>query len=147
MAAIPVALSGVVYDVYGRTQGRVVIFGELSLFGVGVGGGPIIPPGQPPAGGDAHPEHPIYYPPHPSHPIYNPGGPPGSAPPGFWGGGMGPGVKPQPPFPPKPEEPPENPGIVKPPPEDGGWGWSPQYGWGYFPGDQNPGPKAAAPKK
>jgi hypothetical protein len=36
-------------------------------------------------------------PPHPSHPIYNPGGPPGSSPPGYWGGGMGPGVKPQPP--------------------------------------------------
>ena len=56
--------------------------------------------------GNAHPDHGLPgpqppfpgqgQPPHPSHPIYNPGGPPGSSPPGYWGGGMGPGVKPQP---------------------------------------------------
>jgi hypothetical protein len=60
--------------------------------------------------GPVYPSHPIWRPdlgiwggpfdpPRPSHPIYNPGGPPGSSPPGFWGGGMGPGVKPQPPWP------------------------------------------------
>lgn len=80
-------------------------------------------------------------PPYPSHPIYNPGGPPGSSPPGFWGGGMGPGVKPQPPW---PEEPPP----VEPPAEEGGnwvWAWSPQLGrwvWVKVPGEGEAGPKA-----
>ena len=138
MAAVPVAISGVLYDKHGRTQQAVVLMGELTLYGLSVGGGPIIPP---PSGGagDAHPEHPIYYPPYPSHPIYNPGGPPGSAPPGFWGGGMGPGVKPQPPM---PTEPPVPPDVVKPPPADGGWGWVPPYGWAYFPKPNEPTPKA-----
>ena len=61
-----------------------------------------------PLGAGPHPEHPIYNPPpgggggggaHPEHPItYPPSiwGPP-TMPPGFWGGGMGPGVSPQPP--------------------------------------------------
>jgi hypothetical protein len=89
MAAVPVTIQGILF------------FSD-----VGVGGGPM--PGGPPLGiwpnppeGQAPiPSHPIAPggpPPYPSHPIYNPGGPPGSSPPGFWGGGMGPGVKPQPP--------------------------------------------------
>lgn len=59
-------------------------------------------------------------------------------PPGFWGGGMGPGVKPQPPFPPSgnvPSHPIEEPPKVPPPegyewqqvysaPTEGGWTWS-----------------------
>ena len=70
---------------------------------------PVVPPGG------AWPQPP--QPPYPSHPIYNPGGPPGSSPPGFWGGGMGPGVKPQPPWP-------ETPPPIEPPTEEGGnWVW------------------------
>jgi len=196
MAAIPVMIQG------------VMVFSDL-----GVGGGPM--PGGPGGPGGAHPEHPIYYPPYPSHPIYNPGGPPGSMPPGYWGGGMGPGVKPQPPFPgqpplgiwgppdmppgywgggmgpgvkpqPHPEHPivlppdglpPGSPPVViwpnppegqapipshpivlpppptegttpdggKPPPADGGWGYHPVYGWGYFPPGGKPGPAPGAP--
>lgn len=34
------------------------------------------------------------------------------------------------------------PDVVKPPPPpEGGWGWSPQYGWGFFPGPGQPEPK------
>lgn len=120
MAAVELTFSGVLYDKYNRTTQNVVLIGEASLTGVGVGGGPIIPPGQPPSGG--HPEHPIFYPPYPSHPIYNPGGPPGSSPPGFWGGGMGPGVKPQPPT----EQPPE---PIEPPVEWKAVWAGPEQGW------------------
>ena len=128
MAAVEVTISGVLYDKLSRTTRPCVLIGEASLTGLEIGGGPM-----PPGGGDsgAHPEHPIYNPPG----IW---GPP-TMPPGFWGGGMGPGVKPQPhpehpiALPPIPTEPPDNPEEPKPPPEDGGWGWHPEYGWGYFP--------------
>lgn len=117
------------------------------------------------------PTHPIYlpvYPAHPiapggspgvpTHPIYNPPsiwGPP-TMPPGFWGGGMGPGVKPQPrpehpialpPGPPDGGAPPAG-GGAKPPPPGGGWGYHPEYGWGYFPPSSDkpqPGPPATSP--
>jgi hypothetical protein len=84
MAGIPVTIQG------------IISFSDLS-----VGGGPM--PGGPPlgiwGGGNV---------PMPSPPIANvPGAPgyqpplgiwgPGQMPPGFWGGGMGPGVRPQPP--------------------------------------------------
>jgi hypothetical protein len=46
-----------------------------------------------------------------------------------------PGLQPPPDIPTTPSEP-------KPPPADGGWGWSPDYGWGYFPP-----PGSARPKK
>jgi len=104
-------------------------------------------PGEPPTGGG----EPVY----PSLPIYNPGGPAGSYPPGFWGGGMGPGVKPQPPVegsepkpehpiyyppgtePPTTEPPPTGEGgqpshpINLPPSENGYWImiWVPSEGW------------------
>lgn len=77
MAEVPVTLSGVLFDKTNRTQQLVTFMGLASLTGVGVGGGPIIPPDEgqkPPLG---------FW------------GPP-DMPPGFWGGGMGPGVKPQP---------------------------------------------------
>lgn len=78
MAAVMIQISGVLYDKLSRTERPVLLQGSGSLIGVGVGGGPI-EPGQPPS--DAHPEHPIYYPPgsqpHPEHPIY---WPPGSQP-------------------------------------------------------------------
>jgi hypothetical protein len=37
-----------------------------------------------------------------------------------------------------PDQPPSTPTEGKPPPEAGGWGWVPDWGWGYFP---NPGGK------
>ncbi|HEY4384162.1 MAG TPA: hypothetical protein VGN34_06765 [Ktedonobacteraceae bacterium] len=97
----------------------------------------VIPPG---AIGPGVPTHPIVLPPPaPSHPIVippdaiEPGVPehpivippplgiwgPGQMPPGFWGGGMGPGVKPQPP------------GEGSPPAIEENWDWvySPYYGW------------------
>lgn len=134
MAAVPVSLSGVLYDLTARTTQRVVFIGDASLSDVGVGGGPIIPPGTSP---------PVVWPgPGPSHPIVLPGDP-------SWGGGgqpppsgahpshpiYYPGAHPEHPIviPEPPTEPPDPPDEVKPPPEDGGWGWHPDYGWGYFP--------------
>ena len=75
----------------------------------------VIPPG---AIDGAHPEHPIVLPPPLS--IW---GPP-TMPPGFWGGGMGPGVKPQPP----------TGGIGGGNPQDGKWVYSAIYGWVWDPG-------------
>lgn len=114
----------------------------------------------PPQGG-GRPEHPIYYPPqisggpgslppYPSPPIYNPPGiwGPPQMPPGFWGGGMGPGVRP-----PSSGGTPEHP-IYLPPVPPGGfpvlpelptkpeWGdmyvlvWNPKYGWIVVPVDE-----------
>jgi hypothetical protein len=88
---------------------------------------------QPPLGmwgpNDPRPTPPIYIPPEGSPPPLGIWGPP-DMPPGFWGGGMGPGVKPQP----HPEHP-----IVLPPdlpeetPEGGKieWktAWTPTTGW------------------
>jgi hypothetical protein len=81
MASVPVTIDGVLFDKYGRTTQLVRLMGEAVITGLGIGGGPIIPPesGQPPDSG-AHPEHPIYYPPHiwgptdprPTPPIYIP---------------------------------------------------------------------------
>lgn len=45
MAAVEVTISGVLYDKLNRTQQQVVLIGEGSLTGLGVGGGPM-PPGQ-----------------------------------------------------------------------------------------------------
>lgn len=124
MAAVPVALSGVLYDKQGRTQQPVVIFGELSLYGLGVGGGPIIPPpnGQPPGiwggGNEPFPTPPIHIPPQPGQP------------PGIWGGGnqpfptppifVPPNIPPSvtPPVPPSPGDP-----TTPLPPPAGAAGW------------------------
>jgi len=46
------------------------------------------------------------------------------------------------PVPQPPPDIPTNPTDPKPPPADGGWGWSPEYGWGYFPP-----PGSARPKR
>lgn len=123
MAAVEVTITGMLYDKINRTVQNVVLIGEASLTGVGVGGGPIIPPVQPPGGGSpGHPAHPIVLPgdpswgdPHPAHPIVLP--------------------------PPNLPGPPNGGEAVKPPPEEGGWGYFPSYGWGYFPGSSGPGPK------
>lgn len=122
MAEVPITINGVICDLYGRTiTGPIKLVGSAMLTGLGVGGGPIIPPDgggiQPPS--DAHPSHPIALPGdpwwgqdlHPAHPIVIPPG---------WGEGP-------------PVDPPPT-GGIKPPPPDGGWGYHPEYGWGYFPG-------------
>lgn len=111
MAAVSVTINGVICDLYGRTiTGPVKIVGELMYTDRQVGGGPIVPPDQPPDGGNGKP--PIDTGAHPSHPIALPGDP-------WW---------PQPPI-----NPPDPPTEGKPPPPEGGWGWHPEYGWGYFP--------------
>lgn len=69
MAAVEVTISGVLFDKLNRTSQQVVLVGEASLSGVGIGGGPIMP-GRPEYPG-AHPEHPIFYPPG----IWGPPGP------------------------------------------------------------------------
>lgn len=110
MAAVEVTISGMLYDRLNRTTQNVVLIGEASLTGVGVGGGPIQPPaggGQPPGGGQpGAPTHPIWGPPgsnfpdkpgyppvaghplpiRPEHPIQPPDGQPPS------GGGGQPGT-------------------------------------------------------
>jgi len=51
MAAVPVTISGVLYDKVGRTVQNVTLIGLASLTDLQVGGGPIIPeapPGTPP---------------------------------------------------------------------------------------------------
>lgn len=99
MAEVPVTISGVLYDKLDRTAKPVTLVGELSRTDVGIGGGPIVPPGGgeppiiwgppgpwptppihlPPGGGEPpvipglKPEHPIVLPPNtPSHPIVIP---------------------------------------------------------------------------
>ena len=128
MASVEITISGVLFDKHTRTTQQVVLIGEASLTGLGVGGGPVYPP----SGGGTPPG--IWGPPSglptPPIPIY-PGGTPN--PPGIWGpNDPRPGVGPI--IPPCPVDPPANPDEVKPPPPDGGWGWHPEYGWGYFPG-------------
>lgn len=88
MAAIPVTITGVLADKYGRTLQNVTLFGEMVRSDVGIGGGPIFPP---PGGGNGgngpHPEHPIVIPePPPTEPPS--GTPPADKPPpatGGWG--------------------------------------------------------------
>lgn len=72
MAAVPIAINGVIVDYYGRTiMGPVKIVGELVRSDVGIGGGPIIPPEGVPPGGDGKPPGiwggPID--PYPGHPL------------------------------------------------------------------------------
>lgn len=132
MSSVEVTVTGVLYDKLARTAQQVVLIGEATLTGVGVGGGPIIPPSKPPVQppvdpGYGYPEkpvdpgygYPVGGPPRPAHPIY--------LPPGIW---------PNPPegIAPLPEHP-----IVIPPPEGSPPStpafevkvfWTPQTGWG-----------------
>lgn len=115
MSAVEVTISGVLYDKINRTTQNVVLIGEATLTGLGVGGGPILPP-LPPGWG-------------------------GGKPPGIWGGGnegfpTPPIVTPKPPIEPPPD------GGDKPPPEAGGWGYVADWNqWGYFPGPNEARPK------
>lgn len=117
MAAVEVTISGMLYDKLARTTQNVVLVGEASLTGLGVGGGPIIPPSGGGGGGGGGGTG-IWGPtdPRPTPPIAGIPGLPG-----------GPGQQPHPEHPwvpptPKPPEP------VQPPIE---WKavWHPQEGW------------------
>lgn len=135
MAAIPVTLDGMLYDLWAKTSQRVVIIAEASISGLGVGGGPMPPgggqlPGAPPGTG-IWPNPPEGQAPIVSHPIVLPGDPSWGPPPHV----QHPIVLPPPNLPTEP--PPEG---VKPPPPGGGWGYSPEYGWGYFPAGGKPQP-------
>lgn len=143
MAAVPITINGIQTDENGSRN--VTIVGMASLTGVGVGGGPILG-GEPPSiwPSPGHPAHPIAppvgiwpSPGHPAHPIELPPIVPGGPPVSIW-----PGVPSHPiVLPPPPTEGLE-PGGGKPPPADGGWGYHPVFGWGYFPGPGQAGPKA-----
>lgn len=132
MAAVPITIVGIETRSDG-TSDNVAIVGMASLTGLGVGGGPVIPPPGiwPGPGPLPHPEHPIVLPPvdpggppveiwprpgHPAHPIVLPPPPGGTTP-------SPPGVS------------------VKPPPADGGWAYVSNWGWGYFPMGTSAGPK------
>jgi len=127
------------YDLFGRTTQRVIFFGEASLTGLGVGGGPIIPdlPGGSPPGmwGPTDPR--------PTNPIAGIPGLPGYTPPG---GGLPPGqptfpiwgppgisLPPGSGYPPVAGHPLPPPGD-KPPAPIVGWEakvyWTPETGWG-----------------
>jgi hypothetical protein len=125
MAAVEITISGVLYDKYNRTQQNVVLFGEASISGLHVGGGPM-PPGQ---GGSGQPP---WYPGHPEHPIppsiwpQPPGG--GGGQPPWWPGHPEHPIPPQVgggPILPPTEKPPE---PIQPPVE---WKavWHPEQGW------------------
>ena len=76
MAAVAVQIRGTLYDLTRRTSQQVVLMGEASLLGLGIGGGPIIPPEG--GGGEG-----IWGPtdPRPSNPISGIPGLPGYEPP------------------------------------------------------------------
>lgn len=113
MAAIPITIVGIETRDDG-SSGNVTIVGMASITGLGVGGGPIIPPAGPPP----HPEHPIAgwpgsgfpdkpgYPPTVEHPIVLPPEGGGGQPPPNGGNGGGTPIPPEemPPPPPPPEQ-------------------------------------------
>lgn len=106
MAAVEITISGVLYDKIARTSQPVVLIGEATLTGLGVGGGPIYPP-QPPGGGGGG------YPGHPAHPIWRPD------------------LKPEHPIvlpPDRPTDPPIEP-PTNPPDPNWEWCWNPNTGW------------------
>jgi phospholipid/cholesterol/gamma-HCH transport system substrate-binding protein len=141
MAAVPITLIGAVTYDNGNVQ-NVTFNGVAALAGLSVGGGPAEPPPTiwPGPGRPTHPIAPggqppgIWPPPgQPAHPIVLPPIEPGG-PPVVWP----PDARPEHPIAPPPP-PPEG---VKPPPEGGGWGYHPDYGWGFFPMGSAAGPKA-----
>ena len=74
MAAVPIQIDGVFYP-HAKNMAPIkgTMLGHASIYGLGVGGGPITPPDAPNGGGE---------PGYPAHPIYNP--PIISGPPGPW---------------------------------------------------------------
>lgn len=120
MSAVEVTITGILFDKLARTSQNVVLIGEATLTGLGVGGGPIQPPAQPPGGGGQPPG--IW--PGPGDPDF-PGKPPGGGgkPPGIWGGPIDP--YPGHPLP----EPPGKPPSPVPPPVSWKAVWHPVDGW------------------
>jgi len=151
MAAVRVTMVGTFTTADGSAVGGT-FEGSMHYTGLGVGGGPIMPPagpvdpgwGIPEGGRPAHPIAPpgqppgiwIGGPPVAAPPIYLPPVNPGEPPLTIWGPGD---PRPQPPIHlpgPPPDVTPSPPDVaVKPPPADGGWGYigAPGFGWGYFP--------------
>jgi hypothetical protein len=112
MAAVPIQIDGVMYPQERGSVPRPVkmtILGQASIWGLSVGGGPIVPPPVDPPPIDAHPEHPIVLPPDPP-PVLPPDLPD--------------------PVPPST--------VVKQPPVTGGWALNSTEGgqlyWSYYPG-------------
>jgi len=129
MSAKPVMMTGVIYPMDKMHAPMAVSFvGNAWDPTLSVGGGPVIPPEQPPG----VPIHPIWGP-----PGFNPPGP--GMPPGIGGGP----IIPDPPTEPPQPEPPPITIVIKPPPAEGGWGWMgpPINAWGYFPPPGTAGPK------
>lgn len=92
MASVEVTISGVLYDKYSRTARPVTLIGEAILTGLGVGGGPIMPPDS--GGGENPPGIWGPLPGFPTPPIHLPPVGPGGPPPGIWPGpGPLPGIE------------------------------------------------------
>lgn len=126
MAGVEVTISGVIWDKQLKAGRPVTIIGEAILTGLGVGGGPIMPPE---GGGGSGPVDPGYGKPMPPDMIWGgrPGPGPGGGwvpkPPGIWGGPIDPYPgHPLPEPPGKPEEPIQ-------PPIDWKVVWHPTEGW------------------
>lgn len=133
MAAVEVTISGVLFDKTARTSQPVVLIGEATLTGLGVGGGPIPPsPGKPPGiwGGpiDPYPDHGLPGAPgiwprpgHPAHPIVLP--------------------------PDKPTDPPTEP-PTNPSDPAWSWCWNPNTGWiPAYVAEDKPHPPGSGPAK
>lgn len=117
MAQVPVTLAVNIYP-KNKTDAPypATIVGYAWVTGLEIGGGPVIPPEIAP------PDMPGIWPPGsgidmPTHPIVLP------------------------PIDPSPPEIPDPPSMVKPPPPNGGWAWSPVFGWIFVPGSGTAGPK------
>jgi hypothetical protein len=76
MPAVEVTITGMLYDKLARTSQNVVLIGEATLTGLGVGGGPIVPP-------------PVTPPTEPPLSIWGPGDPRPTLPISGWDPGSG----------------------------------------------------------
>jgi len=135
MSQVPIMVTGVLWDHANKSGRAVTLMGEAHIVGLGVGGGPVLPPDQP-----AQP------PGTPTFPIW---GPPGMEPPNKPGyppvAGHPPPIGPEHPIawpPPKPDLPPD---AGQPPTGPLGmleWHtmWTPEQGWfvAGVPSDQAP---------
>lgn len=131
MSAVAVTLKGTIYDGMVPAEGdpgKPVTIVALGYYtDLVVGGGPILPPPVMPG----FPAFPIVLPPDAFPPGQGPSAP-GGYPDYIWGAPI------------IPVQPPDigmTPPGEKPPPDNGGWGYWPPYGWVWKPGSGEPGPK------